>query len=74
MGTVISLIVFVVLLAVSILLLWVIQRYSTTKKEEVDYRIVHFTLRLALAFGIGAVAIGVLIVIAILGLQFWESS
>ena len=45
---------------------------DTNKKEEIDHRVVHFTLRLALTFGIGAVIIGVLIVAALLGLQFWE--
>jgi len=69
MGTVISLIVslivFGVLLVVSIRLLSRLpSRYTIdpAKKEEVDYRVVLFTLRLALAFGIGAVIIGVLIV------------
>ena len=46
-------------------------RYTIdTGKEEIDHRVVHFTLRLALAFGIGAVIIGVLLVAALLGLQF----
>jgi len=63
MGTVGSLVVFGVLLGVSIrLLLRLPPRYSIDKKEEIDYRVVLFTLRLALAFGIGAVIIGTLLV------------
>ena len=63
MGTVISLIVFGVLLGVSIrLLLRLPPRYSIDEKKEIDYRVVLFTLRLALAFGIGAVVVGALLV------------
>lgn len=65
MGMVIGSVFFGVLLGVSILLLrQVPPRYTidTDKKEEIDYRVVHFTLRLALAFGIGAVIIGIVLV------------
>ena len=75
MQTVTGIVVFLVLLGVSFLLLRrVPPRYTIdTDKEEIDHRVVHFTLRLALAFGIGAVIIGVLLVAALLGLQFFES-
>lgn len=70
MGTVISLIisliVFGVLLYFSIRLLSQLPSHYTidpARKEEVDHRVVLFTLRLALTFGIGAVVIGVLLVI-----------
>ncbi len=48
-------------------------RYTidTNKKEEIDHRVVHFTLRLALTFGIGAVIMGVLLVAALLALQLF---
>lgn len=63
MGTGISLGVFVVLLVVSLfLVLRLPPRYPIDKRKEVDYRVVLFTLRLALAFGIGAVVIGALLV------------
>lgn len=76
-GYVISLIVaigvFGVLLIVSFLLLRrVPPRYTIgTDKEEIDHRVVHFTLRLALTFGIGAVVIGILLVAALLALQLF---
>ena len=75
MQTVGAIVIFVMLLGVCFLLLWrVPSRYTrSTDKEEIDHRVVHFTLRLALAFGIGAVIIGVLLVAALLGLQFFES-
>lgn len=69
------LVFFVVLLGVSIFfMLRVPPRYTIDpdKKEETDHRVIHFTLRLALTLGIGAVIIGILIVAALLGLQFWE--
>lgn len=76
MGTWISVgIIFVVLLGAPFYLLSrVPPRYTIDpdKKEETDHRVVHFTLRLALTCGIGAVIIGILIVAALLGLQFWE--
>lgn len=53
---------FAVLLGVSIMLLLLVAPRSTTDREQTDYRVVHFILRLALAFGIGAVIIGVLLV------------
>lgn len=60
--------VFGVLLALSCKLLKrVPSRYTTdSRKEEVDHRVVHFTLRLALTFGIGAVIIGILLVAVLL--------
>jgi hypothetical protein len=66
---VISIVVFCVLLGASFLLLRMVPpRYTvdTNKKEEIDYRVVHFTLRLALTFGIGTVVIGVLLVATLL--------
>jgi hypothetical protein len=39
-------------------------RYSIDKMKETDYRVVLFTLRLALAFGIGAVVVGALLVVS----------
>lgn len=74
MGTWIGLALFGILLVVSVLLLLRVAPRSVTDGEQRDYRIVHFTLRLALTFGIGAVVIGVLLVAALLGLQFLESS
>jgi hypothetical protein len=63
MDTVISLIVFGVLLGVSLfLVLRVPPRYTIDKKKEIDYRVVLFTLRLALTFGIGAAVVGTLLV------------
>ena len=60
---------FAVLLGASITLLLYVTPSSTTDKEQRDYRFVHFALRLALAFGIGAVVIGVLLVASQLGLM-----
>lgn len=58
---------FVVLLGASVMLLLFAAPRSTTDREQRDYRVVHFTLRLALAFGIGAVVVAVLLVAALLG-------
>lgn len=71
---VVAIVVFLVLLGVSFLLLRrVPPRYTIgTDKEEIDHRVVHFTLRLALTFGIGAVIIGILLVVAaLLALQLF---
>ena len=57
-------ILFCVLLAVALML----ARFEHMKpKEPRDYRVVHFTLRLALTFGIGAVIVAVVLVLASLG-------
>ena len=68
MELVVAIIVFGVLLIVSFLLLRRVPSRFTlgTDKEEIDHRVVHFTLRLALTFGIGAVIIGILLVAALL--------
>lgn len=68
MQTVGAMVVFGVLLVLTFVLLKrVPSRYTTdSRKEEIDYRVVHFTLRLALTFGIGAVIIGILLVVAAL--------
>jgi|GEM_PF-5729287 len=63
MDTGISLGVLGVLLGISLfLVLRVPPRYTIDKKKETDYRVVLFTLRLALTFGIGAVVVGALLV------------
>ncbi len=61
---------FVVLLGVSILLLLRVPLCSSTDKEQTNYRVVHFTLRVALTLGIGAVIVAVLLVAALLWLRF----
>jgi len=61
---------FAVLLGASVLMLLLVAPLSTPNREQRDYRVVHFILRLALTFGIGAVIIGVLLVAALLWLQF----
>jgi hypothetical protein len=55
--------IFVVLLVAPFYLLSKVpSRYSIDNKKETDYRVVLFTLRLALTFGIGAVVVGALMV------------
>ncbi len=73
MELVVAIVVFGVLLGASFLLLRMVPpRYTVdTNKEEIDHRVVHFTLRLALTFGIGAVIIGILLVAAMLALQLF---
>ena len=61
---------FAVLLGVSILLLLHVPLRSSTDKEQTNYRVVHFTLRVALTLGIGAVIVAVLLVAALLWLRF----
>lgn len=62
---------FAVLLGASVLMLLLVAPLSTTDRGQRDYRVVHFTLRLALTFGIGAVMVGVLLVATLLGLQLF---
>jgi len=62
-------VLFLVLLVVAVGLVWLEHRKP---KEPRDYRVVHFTLRLALIFAIGAVVIGVLLVASQLGFIPWE--
>lgn len=59
-----------IFLAASICVLLRAGSPRVTKEEQRDYRVVHFTLRLALILGIGAVIMGVLLVAMLLGLQF----
>jgi len=59
-----------IFLVASILVLLRAGSPRITKEEQRDYRVVHFTLRLALTLGIGAVIMGVLLVAMLLGLQF----
>ena len=61
---------FAVLLGASILLLLHVPPRSSTDKEQTNYRVVHFTLRVALTLGIGAVIVAVLLVAALLWLRF----
>ena len=60
--------VFAVLLVLSFKALNRLSGSSTTDspKADTDHRVVHFTLRLALAFGIGAVIVGILLVAVLL--------
>ena len=62
---------FAVLLGASISLLLLAGPHSATDGVRRDYRVVHYTLRLALAFGIGAVIVGVLLMATLLGLQLF---
>ncbi|GAI42309.1 unnamed protein product [marine sediment metagenome] len=62
---------FAALLGASVLMLLLVAPLSTTDRGQRDYRVVHFALRLALTFGIGAVTVGVLLVAALLGLQLF---
>ena len=57
-------ILFGVLLVVALLLTWL---EHMKPREPRDYRVVHFTLRLSLTFGIGAVIVAVVMVVASLG-------
>jgi asparagine N-glycosylation enzyme membrane subunit Stt3 len=57
-------ILFCVLLAAALLLAWL---EHMKPKEPRDYRVVHFTLRLSLTFGIGAVIVAIVLVLASLG-------
>jgi hypothetical protein len=58
---ILSLILLILLWGSSIgLVLWVGQ--NAANMERRDYRVVHFALRLALTFGIGAVVVGVILV------------
>lgn len=59
-----------IFLGTSILVLRRAGSPRVAKEEQRDYRVVHFTLRLALTLGIGAVIMGVLLVAMLLGLQF----
>ncbi len=54
-------VLFGVLLAVPILLILRLVKYPNTEKEQRDYRVVHFALRMALTLAIGAVIIGVIL-------------
>jgi hypothetical protein len=61
-----SVVGFIFLVVAIGLMLWQ-ERYAASSKEWRDRRVVNFVLWLALTFGIGAVAIGVLIVLS----QLW---
>lgn len=71
MQTVGAMVVFGVLLVLTFVVLNRVRWHYTSdsSKEEIDHRVVHFTLRLALTFGIGAVIIGILLVVAALRAQ-----
>lgn len=56
--------VFALLLGAAALLVWTANRDS---KSEPNYRVVHFTLWLALTFGTGAVIVATLLALASLG-------
>lgn len=59
-----------IFLGFSIFVLWRAGSPRVTKEEQRDYRVVHFTLRLALILGTGAVIMGILLVGILLGLHF----
>ncbi len=61
---------FVVLLGVSIFLLLRVPLGSSADKKQTNYQVVHFTLRVALTLGIGAVIVAVLLVAALFWLRF----
>jgi len=54
---------FVILLGVSIALLTYIPARIDNKAENRDFRVIHFVLRVALTFGVGAVLIGILLIV-----------
>ncbi len=54
---------FVALLGASMLLLTYVPTRIDNKAENRDFRVIHFVLRVALAFGIGAVLIGILLMV-----------
>ena len=55
---------FVVLSGASILLLTYVPTRIDNKAENRDFRVIHFILRVALTFGIGAVLIGILLIVS----------
>lgn len=59
-------VVFLVLLGVTIFLLLHVAPRNGANRERPDYRVVHFTLRVAFTFGIGAVIVSILLVAAYL--------
>lgn len=68
---VVALVVFAVLLGVCIFLLLRVAPRTSTDREQTDYRVVHFTLRVAFTFGIGAVVTGILLVAALFTLRLF---
>ena len=69
MQIIIAIGVFVVLLVVPFILLLIVVPRFTADENKREYRVVHFVLRLALTFGIGAVIVGILLVAALLWLR-----
>jgi len=62
---------FGVLLGLCIFLLLCVGQRTSTDREQTNYRVVHFTLRVAFTFGIGAVVIGILLVAALFTLRLF---
>jgi uncharacterized membrane protein len=58
---------FVVMLGVAVLLVLYMEPFSEARAEHRDYRVVQFTLRIELAFAIGAIITGLLLVVSQLG-------
>ena len=59
---------FSVFLGASTSLLYLVNPRYETRDVPPDYRVIHFTLRLSLAFGIGAVLVAILFLSSLLGI------